>query len=161
LTWTRDYLTTEKMATYLLQTATRLKVNKVLFLSGEIQPDYQRCLTLHGLKMLLGKNCFDYPKITHLYKDYVGANTLYGKGMTYSNLLDISYHEPISQEHILKEKYDLIIYGSAHRGMPFYRELMDLYKPEDIVLMCGEDDHYCSIKEYSKKGHKVFIRELY
>jgi hypothetical protein len=160
LSWTRENLTTEKMALYLLKTATQKKIDKVLFLSRDTSPDYQRCLTLHGLKIVLGKNCYDYPRIPHLYKDFKGAERIYGKGITYSKLLEVNMHEEITNVDILNKKYDLVIYGSAHRGMPFYDKLKEMYKPEDIILICGEDEHNCSIKDFSSKGHKIFIREL-
>jgi hypothetical protein len=44
----------------------------VLFLSGCGYPDYLRCLTLHGLKVLMGSRCLDFPKVAHMY--VVGAD---------------------------------------------------------------------------------------
>ena len=70
------------------------KVDNILFLSGSVQPDYLRCLTLHGFKELLGVKCHDYPIIKHLYKDQnIDYSKLYGKGITYTNNLDINLHD--------------------------------------------------------------------
>ena len=63
-------------------------------------------------------------------------------------------------------KYDIIIYGSYHRGMPFYEYACEHYKPEEIVMICGEDlninpkCNHKSHEEYSDKGHILFVREL-
>ena len=187
---TRNYLTTEKMAGYILQkTGYENKVSKILYLSGRIDPDYLRCLTLHGFKTLFGSDCHDYPKIEHIYKskdiDYEKLKT--GKGMSYSNLLESTFHnedlDSTLVEDIKNKYYDIIIYGSYHRGTPYYELICSVYKPNEIILLCGEDLHYrelictiykpnetkllyedylhyCNYAEYVNKGHFVFVREL-
>ena len=141
------------------------KVNStILFLSGSTYPDYLRCLTLHGLKSLMGSKCHDYPKISHIYKTNMNFGNLYGKGMTYSNLLDNSLRDDsldTNIERLIKKKYfDLIIYGSYHRGMPLLELVNESYKPNEIVLLCGEDIHNCNNDEWVKKGYTVFVREI-
>ena len=85
---TRRYLTTEKMAQYVLDASGYPNASKILFLSGETSPDYLRCLTLHGFKSLFGTDCHDSPMIKHIYKeDNNNYKNLYGKGITYTNLL--------------------------------------------------------------------------
>jgi hypothetical protein len=113
------------VADYILEKTNNINVSKILFLSGDSNPDYLRCLTLHGFKSKFGDLCHDYPIISHLYKinnfDY---SNLYGKGITYSNLLDRKLHNDSNNitihEDIINKKYDLIIYGSYHRGIPFF-----------------------------------------
>jgi hypothetical protein len=140
-------------------------IKKILYLSHDVNPDYLRCLTLHGFKYIFGKDCHDYPKVPHIYKsDNINYDSFYGKGMTYSNLL-----EPISRndnldatiiEDIKKKYYDIIIYGSYHRGMPYYDLISKIYKSDEIILLCGEDLHDCDYNDYLNKGHYVFVREL-
>jgi hypothetical protein len=64
----------------------------------------------------------------------------------------------IVEEHITNKYYDLIIYGSFHRGMPYYPLVSQIYKPEEIILLCGEDSHSCNYSSY--EDHHIFIREL-
>ena len=166
LYYTKNYLTTEKMAEYILQKiGVENKVTKILYLSGDTQPDYLRCTTLHGFKTLIGSNCHDYPKIEHIYKSKnIDIKNLYGKGISYTNLLDPEFHnenlDTTLIEDIKNKYYDIIIYGSYHRGIPYYDLICSIYKPNEIILLCGEDFHYCNYNEYVNKGHFVFVREL-
>ncbi len=161
----KQNLTTEKIAKYILEKSNFTNVNKILFLSQNIEPDYLRCLTLHGFKELFGSNCHDYPKIPHLYKsDKINYKNLYGKGITYTNLLNENLHNDLLdnniENNIINKYYDIIIYGSYHRGMPFYELVNKIYKPNEIILLCGEDIHYCDCYNYINNGHYVFVREL-
>jgi hypothetical protein len=63
----------------------------------------------------------------------------------------------IVEDNIKNKYYDLIIYGSYHRGMPYYSLISQIYKPENIILMCGEDLHTCNYLPY--KNNHIFIRE--
>lgn len=165
LDYTKNHLTTDKIAEYVLKKTNFTGIKKILYLSGDVNPDYLRCLTLHGFKCIFGKDCHDYPKVSHIYKsDNINYDSLYGKGMTYSNLL-----EPISRndnldatiiEDIKGKYYDIIIYGSYHRGMPYYDLISEIYKSDEIILLCGEDLHECNYNDYLNKGHHVFVREL-
>ena len=165
LQFTKDNLTTHKLAQYILQKTNNMAVKKILYLSGDINTDYLRCVTLHGFKILFGTNCHDYPKIPHLYKNCtIPNNSLYGKGMSYSKLLNDELHDDnldVSVEQDIREKkYDIIIYGSYHRGMPYYDLVQQYYSPNHIILLCGEDLHWCDYQTYINKGHYVFVREL-
>jgi len=165
LEYIKNYLTTKKLAKYILQKTNYENVTKILYLSGNTDPDYLRCLTLHGFKTLPNIICHDYPKVPHIYKsDSINYKSLYGKGITYSNLLDPILHDNNLDNTILEDiknkYYDIIIYGSYHRGMPYYSLICEIYKPDEIILMCGEDIHYCNYNDFLKKGHFVFVREL-
>jgi hypothetical protein len=160
----RNHLTTRKMAQYVLNTLSVRRVSSILYLSGSMFPDYLRCLTLHGFKELMGKKCHDYPKIPYLYTDFAGDfRYMYGKGITYSNLLnsadtrDDALDATIEQD-IANCKYDLIIYGSAHRGLPFLELVKQHYSSERIIMFCGEDLHSCELLELEKQI--LFVREL-
>lgn len=159
----RFRLTTEKMAEYLLNTINLRPVLKILYLSGNIYPDYLRCLTLHGLKKKMKSSCHDYPKIHHLYQsNKIEYNSLYGKGMTYSNLLDESYRDDMLDytiiDDIIRKRYDIIIYGSYWRGMPYYDLVASIYEPRRVILLYGEDNSKSHI-EWVAKGHLVFVRD--
>jgi hypothetical protein len=162
ISYLREYLTTEKVSLSILQRTGNTN-GKILFLSGCIRPDYLRCLTLHGLKCLIGVKCHDYPRLPHMYSDFYGG-PLYGNGFSYSKLLDPSMRNPTLDitviEDIKTKQYDLIIYGSYHRGMPFYSLVCDYYPPDKIILLCGEDLHCCDNSDFVKKGHPVFVREM-
>lgn len=168
LDYTRVNLTTHKITEYILNKSNNKSVEKILFLSGDTQPDYLRCLTLHGFKSLFGELCHDYPVISHLYKipnfDY---SKLYGKGITYSNLLDRNLHnfnfDKTITEDIINKKYDLIVYGSHHRGTPFFDLVSKHYNPNQVIILCGEDIGNCCHDNHIdllNKGFTVFVREL-
>lgn len=165
LEYTKENLTTEKMGEYILKKTNNEKVERILYLSGDTNPDYLRCVTLHGLKEKLGKKCHDYPKIPHIYKtDSIDYTKLYGKGISYTNLLEERMHDENLDnsvyEDIKNKKYEIVIYGSYHRGMPYYDLVNEIYKPKEIILLCGEDIHRCDCNNYVENGHHVFVREL-
>lgn len=165
LEYTKQYLTTDKLALYILKKTNFENVTKILYLSGNIEPDYLRCLTLHGFKTIFGNNCHDYPKIPHIYKtNTINYSNLYGKGMSYTNLLEPHLHndnldDTIIQD-IINKYYDIIIYGSYFRGMPFYDLIKKVYTPDRIILLYGEDNKHCDYNIFLEKGHYVFVREL-
>ena len=165
LEYTKNYLTTDKMAEYILEKTNFKNVSKILYLSGCTGPDYLRCVTLHGFKKLFQENCHDYPKISHIYKsNNINYSNLYGKGFTYTNLLEQNLHNDNldnSIENDIKNKYyDIVIYGSYHRGIPYYDLVCQSYKPNEIILLCGEDIHPCNYNICINRGHNVFVREL-
>jgi hypothetical protein len=139
--------------------------SKVLFLSGDMRPDYLRCLTLHGFKELLGDQCHDYPIVPHIYKNAnIDYKSLYGKGITYTNLLDAALHNDAfdpNVENLIKTRFfDVIIYGSYHRGTPLFELVAQHYSSNEIIMLCGEDYHICNYEQIVQKGINVFVREL-
>jgi hypothetical protein len=165
LLYTTNHLTTKKMATYILNKIIEpTNISNVLYLSGNTSPDYLRCLTLHGFKELYGTKCHDFPKVPHIYKSYDNYKHLYGNGITYTKLLDDSLHDVKLDKTIIEDiqnhKYDIIIYGSYHRGMPFYDIVINSNYKSNVILLCGEDIHLCNYTKWTNKGHTVFVREL-
>jgi len=162
INYTKENLTCKKMSEYILKKTNNKNIKKILYLSGDLNPDYLRCLTLIGFKELLGKECHDYPKVEHIYKsNTIESNKLYGKGFSYSNILDNELHndeyDKNIEEDILNKKYDIIIYGSYTRGIPYYHLIETIYEPQKIIMLCGEDE-LCNYKHWIDKGHYVFIR---
>lgn len=166
----RNHLTTTKMASYVLERSNiSEKPKHILFLSKNTYPDYCKDLILHGFKTLFGKNCHDFPKINHIYKDQnISYNQLYGKGITYTNLLSTDYYDtsmPTDDQvltHIKNKHYDLIIYGSYNRGLPFIDLVLKNYHGSKIIFICGEDKH-CGNSDtllQQIKDTNIFVREL-
>lgn len=121
------------------------------------------------MKQILGNCCVDSVFVPHIYEDYPAPERLYGKGFTYTCILPVSAKPPPVQiDEIRHGKFDLIVYGSIHRGLPYWDEVSVAYPPERIVLLCGEDCdaanggayHECFGKNLADKGFHVFIREL-
>jgi len=162
-------LTTENIANYIIKSTINISNPKILYLSGNSYPDYLKDLTLHGFKNIYKSNFHDYPKITHMYSDFIGnKNNLYGRGMTYSKTINsnlfLDLSENIIINNITTHFYDAIIYASYHRGMPFFDIVKQYYDDSKIILLCGEDIHRCiDIKnKYKFKNHNftLFVREL-
>ena len=131
LEYTRKFLTTKNLAKYLLEQMNYCAGQKILFLSGDVATDYLRCLTLIGLKEILGQDVIDFPKIEHIYKNFEGdTRNMYGRGMTYTRIVeDVIIDRESSKvfNQIKNKEFDLIIYGSIHRGLPFHKLVKKYY----------------------------------
>jgi hypothetical protein len=119
---------------------------RVLFISDDDKPDYMRCQILIGMKRLLGNNCVDLVKIPHIYDSYTGSTSeLYGKGFNYTRILkddDKTDRDLLKITHQIQHRYfDLVIFGSMHRGLSMYEQVKCYYPPEKMVFICGEDTH--------------------
>lgn len=158
LDYTRKHLTTKSMAAYLLNQLNYHGEGKILYLSQDPYPDYMRCVMLIGLKELLGARVVDFPKIDHIYKTYPkDEKRLYGKGFSYTKIVDDPEVDRTDlADRINKKEFDLIIYGSVHRGMPFHALVLKNYQEHEIAYLCGEDGHKC---EFSALPN-LFIREF-
>lgn len=154
----RTYLTIQSMANYLINKINYTGTGTILFLSNDPSPDYMRCLTLAGLKQSFQNRVIDFPKIEHIYKNYTGnTNSLYGKGFSYTKIVD---DYPVDRQNIEQrinnKEFDLIIYGSVHRGLRFHQLVLSHYEPEKIIYICGEDLHRCEVLNL----HNLFLREF-
>lgn len=162
LEYTKTHLTCRAMVQYVLRTIGQPNVSRVLFLNGDTAPDYLRCLLLIGFKQTFGSACTEWPIVPHIYKDYGPTDKLYGRGYTYTNIVDPSV-KPKSDLN-LNEKADLVVYGSLHRGLPYEKVIRNIYRDHQIVFFCGEDAHPhgpCPGHMYARKfKNHVFIREL-
>lgn len=154
---TRSHLTTKKIAEYILQTVKYRGHKKILYLTQDPSPDYLRCLTLIGFKQLLGERVVDVPKIEHIYTSYPhDPRDLYGKGFTYAKIVpDLPVDRSRIKNKIRAREFDLIIYGSVHRGLLYHDLVKQHYDPSEIIYLCGEDAHPCD----QLKTHNLFLRE--
>lgn len=178
---TKNYLSTRCIANYIikiLDTKRNIKnITTILFLSCHEWTEYLRCTILHGLKLLFGSKCHDFPKVQHLYKneniDY--KTYCYGKGYSHSNLLEQTYHNPKLDDTIVEDiknmKYDIIIWGDCHRNflrccpnpeLKFYDIAANFYPSERLIFINGWDrqfDIYDYYMNLVQKNHTVFVRE--
>jgi hypothetical protein len=136
---------------------------RVLFLSGSVTPDYMRCTLLIGLKQALGAaNVLDAPKVPHVYASFPAADAhrLYGRGFSYTRALADDPSLPRDPASVLDairaHVFDLVIYGSMHRGTPLLEEVYAAYAPHEVVFVCGEDSHAC---HRAPPGTWQFVRE--
>lgn len=163
LKYTQENLTTIHLANYILEKM-EITYPRILFLSGETKPDYLRCLILHGLKSILGIDVVDEPCIDHLYDDFPEekCKDLYGKGFSYSRRLSKSLKIEFNINDLKNKKFDYVIYGSTHRGLPYWDLVNQSYSKDKIILLCGEDKknhNPCEMIE-KYKDYKLFVREL-
>ncbi len=164
LDYTRTHLTNRVLASYILTQSGHTEAKRVLYLSGGSIPDYMQALILVGLKQIMGAACHEYPRIPHIYTDCTTSHQLYGKGMSYTCLVDPSLYDSAADATLVADikngVFDLIIYSNYHRGMPLRNLVMQHYPASDILLICGEDRHVCTYGAFVKNGHHVFVREL-
>jgi hypothetical protein len=156
---TRKYLTTRSIANHLLNSVAYTGTGKILFLTNETTPDYLRCLTLIGLKEILQERIVDFPKIEHIYQSYPGdVKKLYGKGFTYTKIIeDLPIDREDIEQRIRQKEFDLIIYGSVHRGLRYHDLVKEIYQPQEILYLCGEDGHgMCEYWNWTN----LFLREF-
>ena len=164
--YTRKYLTNDKISKYILDITGHSHVKNILFLSENVDPDYLRCNVLAGFKYLFGTECHDFPKVRHIYNNYSiqVVDELYGKGFTYSRILDedkrCQIYDDSLEEDIKNKKYDLVIYGSLHKGLPYWEFIKKKYDRNDIILLCGDDTHICCWNDHVHYGFTAFVREL-
>jgi len=171
------HLTTKAMANYVLRTVfgkeNAKKVTSVLYLSSSEHIDFQRCLLLHGFKTLFKEHCIDVCRVKHLYtscdvKQWHKAGAGFGFAGTIPAEYDTKCNRDDIYERIVAKEFDLVIYGSIHRGLPYIDTVLASYPMNRIVYIDGEDcvplftgenhDASCELKAFGKKGH-LFIRE--
>ena len=159
LNYTRTILTAKNAAKTILDTVHYSGSGKILYLSNDVGPDYLRCCTLIGFKELLGDRVVDVPKIEHIYTSYpFDEHLLYGHGFTYTKVApDLPVDRENIEERIRNKEFDLILYGSVHRGCPFHNLVRQQYPAEQILYLCGEDNHKCEYTHYPN----LFLREHY
>ena len=163
---------------YLSQTASKQNARKILYLSGHEGADYVRDMLLHGLKEVMAERggvVVDFVKPPHLYD--IGEDTppngwtnenIYGLGYSTAHRLtehddDLSRVDRFDlSKRIRDREFDLVVYGSVHRGMLFLDEVLQHYRGEnEIVFVDGEDSHgFCEkARKYAGVG-VYFMREI-
>lgn len=115
---------------------------KVLFITSPIE-DYLGDSLLHGLKLLYGADCVDFPKCEILYSNCPEAaqNQVRGKGFTlYSGLLD---DVPVDRFRIVQKVksgfYDLVVIGNIWRQTGWFLELRPYLSKKNCIILDGAD----------------------
>jgi hypothetical protein len=115
------------------------------------------------MKQILGAACVESIVVPHIYDDFGPTDNLYGMGFSYTKILPAAMKpHPYSVEEIETKQYDLIVYGSLHRGLPHWDLVTSLYGPDEVIALCGEDLHepcHCAGAEIATKC-SLFVREL-
>ncbi|AUC62342.1 hypothetical protein AA637_14840 [Cyanobacterium sp. HL-69] len=135
---------------------------KILFISQGNLPEYQCDSLFHGLRLLFGDDIVDVNKISYMYKSFPeeAKKKLYGRGFTLYGLLeDISIDRTNIESKIIKKYFDLIIYGSIQRCQDYLPLVLNIYSPDKIFFINGEDQP--TNLNYLLTRGKYFKRELY
>lgn len=114
---------------------------KILFITSSDQ-DYLADSLFHGLRVIYGKNCIDYPKCEFLYKNFnPGSNYIYGKGFTlYSGLLEDIEIDRINIDSKIKTNYfDLIIISNIQRQFGWFVQYRPWLTPQNTIIIDGDD----------------------
>lgn len=172
LAYARARLSTEALADYLLRASGHSDAKKVLLLSTHPDPDYMRDMLIHGLRSKLGpRGLIDFIRPPHMYHgrsrsfNFSENANLYGHGFTYAHRLrddeDFYVDRTQIEERIRRHEFDVVVYASVHRGMPFWPAVYATYSKDDLIFVDGEDEHgWCPWSTYLRsKGH-FFMREI-
>ena len=157
----------------MLEASGHARATSVLVLSAHPAPDFLRETLVHGLRSKLGPAAVDFVKAPHLYAPLPGTDpaprdqTLnhdwYGHGFTYARRLrdDPRVDRSNIAARIADREFDLIVYASVHRGLPFFDAVTTAYGPDSIAFVDGEDEHGWSnfSAGLPSRGH-YFMREM-
>lgn len=190
LQYTKQNLTTQKSAEYVLSKTSTPTTKKVLYLGNfsSQTADYMCDLLGQGLVKYTDGTVDMLPEKEFLYDSYPIEQTskLYGKGFNYTRHLPASLKKYPDVEtiwdKIKRREYDqIIIYYHCRSGnytIPFLTNeypIFKYYSANEVSFVCGADcdpywspelnwyikmNHVCPLSELSKKGHTVFIREF-
>jgi hypothetical protein len=187
LRYTRDNLTTESAARYVLRKSGHVDTKRILYLSNaDKSGNYMVEMLAHGFSRITEGAADMWPDFEERYDNYPVEPTkkLYGKGFNYTRFLPASWRRaPIAsliQERIKEKYYDVIVHCTSEQSdlqYPFLTgegNAKEYYDLSDIVLICGNDcDNYWSPEKqwYIRDSHDcpikcladrapIFIREL-
>jgi len=187
LCYTRDNLTTESAARYVLRKSGHADAKRILYLSNaDKSGNYMVEMLAHGFSRITEGTADMWPDFEERYDNYPVEPTkkLYGKGFNYTRFLPAAWRRAPTAELIqqrIKEKYyDVIVHCTSEQSdlqYPFLTgegNAKEYYDLSDIVLICGNDcdnywspekqwyirdSHDCPIKCLADKA-PIFIREL-
>lgn len=141
---------------------------KILYISSNVRNqqfpfliDYQNDSLLIGLKELFGDDVVDVNRKHNLYWDYSDEDvkTEYGKGFTYTRILDSDNTDRDDIKKKIKSKYfDLVIYGNVWRNLDYHDLVLEHYDETDIIYVDGEDTP--KFNEIIKQKGLYFKREI-
>lgn len=169
LDYTRQHLTTEARVKYILSKLGKTveDVKSVLYLGDSVHGDYLRCTVLHGFKKIFREKCVDMIRVPHIYDSYPSEirHEVHGFGFSYAFRIPSEYDIRCDRtnlgERIANREFDVIVYGSVHRGLPMLDHVLRHYRENEIAFLCGEDFHKCHFLQngLADKYH-LFLREF-
>jgi hypothetical protein len=132
-------------------------MDRILFIitqNPEKQGDYLELSILHGLKELLGKECFDIPKKKILYGDFSQSpkEKLHGKGFSILSIpLPDLLHNPILET----ENVDAIIVGDGHMygEFPNFSSLYEI--TPNVWVLDGHDLYGEATRKINFQGEEI------
>jgi hypothetical protein len=125
---------------------------RILYFTSSVE-DYLGDSILHGLRLLYGKDCIDYPKCEILYKNCPEhmREQVRGNGFTlYSGLLEDIHIDRFNIEtKIHNQYYDLIIISDIQRQYGWFLHFRPWLTAENTIILDGQDTH----QPYPARGH--------
>ena len=167
--FTKEQLTTETMANYVLDRAHLTDVGKVLFVDEQhpAVADYLSTLTLIGLKQIFGANCVPLFSPPWIYQDFTDdVSHLYGRGFGTTRVLDpqLRSTEEVEAPPLLEElnQFDTVVVGSISRNLGLARQLRYAFPPDRMIWIHGEDTPPLpdAMRAYRASGAHLFIRSI-
>lgn len=133
---------------------------KILYITKGDHVDYQNDCAIIGLKELFGSDVVDVHTSLHTYKsfDKNRVSSLYGKGMTVTRVIDdIDVDRTDIANKIINHFFDIVVYGSIWRCSDYFNEVLQYYKPYEIIIIDGEDETH--LHPYVNQKVTYFKRE--
>ena len=137
---------------------------KILFISTKnkkYQGDFLELTILHGLKKILGDDCFDLPRKKVLYHDFseVKKDDLHGRGFT---LLHEAVPDIKNRNIELKDKeFDFVLYGCGHAyGEEVFLEKYDSLSKFGSWVLDGHDLYGSASIKKIYKGEEIIANQF-
>jgi len=137
---------------------------KILFITTKninVQGDYFELTILNGLKEILGKNCYDFPRKDIIYHDFskVKKENLHGQGFT---LLNKPIIDDIQRKKDFKKnEFDFVLYGCGHAyGEEVFVDEFDKLSRYGSWVLDGHDLYGEANKKIIYKGEEVISTQF-
>ena len=120
-------------------------MKKILFINKGDGIDYQCDCLYHGLCCLDDVYVETLCDYWYMYEGNSPAELkkLYGKGFSIANRIPKSKQHVVSESDVLQKIrehfYDYVIYGSIHRELRLFTDVVQYYAREEIALVDGDD----------------------
>lgn len=103
------------------------------------QEDYLADTFIIGLKLLYGKNVYEYPVKEILYQNS-DISKVRGNGFTYYQYLSPDFVQPFDiQNYNEISSFDLVVFTSIYRQYDIFQKLFSYLKRAKTIILDGED----------------------
>lgn len=171
--WSRTHLTTNAMASYLLE-LTGMDTDRVVFVDHSLasRTDYLSAFTFIGLSEVLGAKLLAAYEPSYLFDDYSGdTSRFYGKGFGYTRSIPSTLRskESLSQDAPMSELRDLahsasaIVIGNYDANRELVGDLLTAgVSPSRIVCVLGSDlpPDRSLLRDIRRSGMTFCVREF-